>query len=113
MVGKPDLHVLPTIAAVLGKRCLSPEECIRELIVAAQREAPVVRATTGYGWLDGGLFPRDIDRVIYLIGSDNFRLDGVRRKRSAPARRQLMVAALSGRRTMALPPWPFESRRSS
>ena len=111
MVGKPDLHVLPTIAAVLGKRCLSPEECIRELIVAAQREAPVVRATTGYGWLDGGLFPRDIDRVIYLIGSDNFRLDGVRRKRSAPARRELMRDALGCQRVWGSTPWPFDAIR--
>ncbi|MFY7916064.1 MAG: hypothetical protein ACOVPA_15545, partial [Rubrivivax sp.] len=94
VVGKPDLHVLPTISAALGTP-VSAEECIRQLIRMAQQEAPSLGADPAFHWLDGGLYPRDIDRVIYLVGSDNHKLDGNRRKRSAPARRQLMADVLA------------------
>jgi hypothetical protein len=94
VVGKPDLHVLPTISAALGTP-VSAEECIRQLIRMAQQEAPSLGADPAFHWLDGGLYPRDIDRVIYLVGSDNHMLDGNRRKRSAPARRQLMADVLA------------------
>jgi len=95
VLGKPDLHVLPTISAVLGSRApLSAEMCIRELIRMTQEESPYLMTNSFYSWLDGGLYPRDIDRIIYLIGSDNFRLDGNRHKRSAPARRELMAQTL-------------------
>jgi hypothetical protein len=106
VVGKPDLHVLPTISAAVG-RSLSTEDCIRELIRIAQQEAPNLEADPAYAWLDGGLYPRDIDRVIYLFGSDNHKLDGDRDKHSAPARRQLMADAIT---RAGNPPRPRPSR---
>jgi hypothetical protein len=93
-LGKPDLHVLPTMRGVLGHAGLSAQDCIRELIRAGQREASAIRDNARFHWLDGGLYPRDVDRVIYLIGSDNFRLDGRKMRQAAPRRRQLMLETL-------------------
>jgi hypothetical protein len=95
-VGKPDLHVRPTVAGLLGIRTINPEACIREVIRISQHDAILIKASGQFGWLDGGLFPRDVDRMIYLIGSDNFRLDGTRRRTCAPMRRQLMLEELRG-----------------
>jgi hypothetical protein len=94
VVGKPDLHVLPTVAGLLGTRSLKPEACIGEIIRIAQNEAALVRARARFSWIDGGLYPRDVDRMIYLIGSDNFRLNGIQRKVCAPRRRRLMLEAI-------------------
>ncbi len=90
---KPDLHVLPTISGYVSRR-LSPRDCIAEVIRITQKEASDINNSERFSWLHGGLYPRDIDRMIYLIGSDNFRLDGVRKKRAAPKRRDLMLNTL-------------------
>ena len=92
-VAKPDLHVKPTIEGLLGHRCSKPT-CIAEVIELAQHEAPAIQASPRFAWLAGGLYPRDIDRIIYLIGSDNFLLNGDKNKRLAPRRRGLMLATL-------------------
>lgn len=94
VVGKPDLHVLPTVETLRGVGSLTPEECIREVIRISQEDAPLVAASGRFNWLTGGLYPRDLDRMIYLIGSDNFRLNGTQQKRGAPTRRALMLNAL-------------------
>lgn len=94
VVGKPDLHVLPTVKELLGDSALTPDECIREVIRISQEDAPLVAASGRFNWLTGGLYPRDIDRMMYLIGSDNFRLNGTQQKRGAPRRRVLMLNAL-------------------
>ena len=94
VVGKPDLHVLPTVKGLLGAVRFTPESCIREVIRMSQNEAPLVQESGKFGWLVGGLYPRDVDRMIYLIGSDNFRLDGTRLRRYAPRRRELMLDKL-------------------
>jgi hypothetical protein len=85
---KPDLHIKPTMAALgLG---FNDADAIRAIIRIAQNEHAAVSQNPYFAWL-GGLYPRDIDRLIYLIGSDNLHLDGRRRKRKAPARRALMI----------------------
>ena len=94
VVGKPDLHVLPTVQGLLGIDTLRPDRCIRELIRITKEDAPRVEASGRFDWLTGGLYPRDIDRMMYLIGSDNFHLGGSQLKRQAPRRRGLMLATL-------------------
>jgi len=92
-VAKPDLHVLPSMRGFLD-RALKPEACVKAVIRAAQQEAPQVKEMLRFNWLTGGLYPRDLDRIIYLIGSDNFLLDGTKKRRPAPIRRKLVLEAL-------------------
>lgn len=95
---KPDKHVLLTILALMpaGSRP-DPKSCIKKVIEVAKLESPVLARDADYQkWLQGGLQPRHFDRLIYLIGSDNFLLNGIQDKRCAPIRRQLMCAALTG-----------------
>lgn len=95
---KPDLHVMP----IIGLLQLSIERRDEErhafggLIKIAQIEDRILREDARFEWLHqaGGLKPRFFDRLIYLIGSDNFNLDGVKNKRQAPNRRLLMRQAL-------------------
>jgi len=94
VVGKPDLHVLPTMAGLLGVDQLTPGKCIRELIRMALQDAPRVAANARFSWLTGGLYPRDVDRMMYLMGSDNFRLNGTQQKHGAPKRRAMMLETL-------------------
>jgi hypothetical protein len=49
-----------------------------------------------FDWLarEGGLDPRHIDRLIYLIGSDNDGLGGRKKKNEAPQCRGLMTQTL-------------------
>jgi hypothetical protein len=37
--------------------------------------------------------PRHLDRIIYLVGSDNLNLNGLKNKRHAPTRRSLIRQA--------------------
>jgi hypothetical protein len=95
---KPDLHVMP----IIGLLRLSIErkdeerEAFRSLISIARAEGEEIGKDPRFAWLQeaGGLRPRQLDRLIYLVGSDNFHLDGQRNKRRAPARRALMRSAL-------------------
>ena len=95
---KPDLHVMP----IIGLLRLSIErkdeerEAFRSLISIARAEGEEIGHDPRFAWLQeaGGLRPRQLDRLIYLVGSDNFHLDGQRNKRRAPARRALMRSAL-------------------
>ncbi len=97
---KPDLHVMP----IIGLLQLSIErkdeerEAFKGLVRLAQAEAETIDHDRRFTWLRdaGGLRPRHLDRLIYLVGSDNFHLDGHRNKRRAPARRALMRSALIG-----------------
>lgn len=108
---KPDLHVLPTLSSVVG-RTLKPSACIEHVIAIAKAEAPILAQSSRFDWLQGGLYPRDVDRIIYLIGSDNFRLDGRRRKRAAPRRRELMMQALHAM-PPCTPPHPASARHDA
>lgn len=97
---KPDLHVMPIIGLLQLSIERQDEErdAFRGLIRIARAEAQEIGYDRRFAWLQeaGGLKPRHLDRLIYLVGSDNFHLDGRRNKRRAPARRALMRSALIG-----------------
>jgi hypothetical protein len=91
---KPDLHVTPIINLLQLRH--GEEAAFRGAIDIARAEHEVLRRRPDFAWLQlhGGLWPRFLDRLIYLIGSDNFRLDGRKNKRHAPKRREMMRDAL-------------------
>ena len=91
---KPDLHVKPIINILTLES--GETEAFRGIVRIAREEAPRLASNRRFAWLReaGGLQPRFLDRLIYLIGSDNFALDGVKCRRWAPERRQLMRDAL-------------------
>ncbi|MFY8103752.1 MAG: hypothetical protein ACOVK6_06580 [Ramlibacter sp.] len=95
---KPDLHVMPIIGLLQLSIERNDEErdAFRGLVRIARAENEALRHDRGFAWLQeaGGLRPRHLDRLIYLVGSDNFHLDGRRNKRQAPPRRALMRSAL-------------------
>jgi hypothetical protein len=91
---KPDLHVTPIVNLLtLGS---GETEAFCGLIRIAKEESIRLANHHRFAWLQeaGGLRPRLLDRLIYLIGSDNFALDGTKCKRQAPERRRLMRDAL-------------------
>lgn len=95
---KPDLHVMPIIGLLqlsIDRRD-EDRQAFGGLIKIAQIEDRILHGDARFEWLQaaGGLKPRFLDRLIYLIGSDNFHLDGVKNKRHAPQRRLLMRQAL-------------------
>lgn len=92
---KPDLHVVP-IVSLLALIEPDLEDVFRAIVEIARLEAPLVAANQRFAWLTavGGLFPRHLDRLIYLIGSDNHGLVGKQQKSGAKKRRRLMVDAL-------------------
>jgi hypothetical protein len=94
MFVKPDIHVTP-IANMLT---LSDGEieAFKGLVKIAKSEREKLRKISKFHWLNeqGGLYPRHLDRLIYMIGSDNFLLNSQQSKRYAPNRRQLMRNAL-------------------
>lgn len=92
-VAKPDLHVKPTVQGLFGRQFSKPA-CIAKVIELAKHESLELQESRCFAWLTGGLYPRDIDRIIYLIGSDNFLLNGDRNRRLAPRRRELLLAKL-------------------
>jgi hypothetical protein len=91
---KPDLHVLPLI------RLLTLEEgdsnALKSIIRICQAEDQALRSQNRFNWITnlGGLWPRYLDRIIYLTGSDNHLLNGVRNRQSTPERIALMRRAL-------------------
>jgi hypothetical protein len=91
---KPDLHVTP-IANMLTLST-GEVEAFKGLIKIVQIEREKVSRNSKFQWLNdqGGLFPRHLDRLIYMIGSDNFLLNSEQSKRHAPNRRQLIKDAL-------------------
>jgi hypothetical protein len=95
---KPDLHVLPIVSLLQLSVERRDEErhAFAGLIRIAQLEDQALRHKDAFAWIQeaGGLWPRFLDRVIYLIGSDNFKLDGTKNKQQAPQRRALMRQAL-------------------
>ncbi len=94
---KPDLHVRPTIRGLTGNAKLSDAAIIQSIIVLAQEEAPRLREMHEFAWLNeaGGLYPRHIDRLIYLIGSDNFFLNGRKDRFHAPLRREWILKSIA------------------
>ena len=70
----------------------------KELVFALEKvtSREKLRKNSKFHWLNeqGGLFPRHLDRLIYMIGSDNFLLNSQQSKRYAPNRRQLIRNAL-------------------
>ena len=72
------------------------EAAFRGLVKIAQAENERLSRKPEFAWIaqQGGLWPRFLDRLIYLIGSDNFRLDGRKNKQQAPKRRDMMRDAL-------------------
>jgi hypothetical protein len=95
---KPDLHVLPIVSLLQLSIERRDEErhAFAGLIRIARIEDQLLCHDEKFAWVQeaGGLRPRFLDRLIYLIGSDNFKLDGVKSKRQAPQRRALMRQAL-------------------
>lgn len=91
---KPDLHVTP-IANMLTLST-GEVEAFKGLIKIVQIEREKVSRNSKFQWLNdqGGLFPRHLDRLIYMISSDNFLLNSEQSKRHAPDRRQLIKDAL-------------------
>ena len=91
---KPDLHVTP-IANMLTLSA-GEVDAFKGLVKIAQIEQEKLSRNSKFQWLNdqGGLFPRHLDRLIYLIGSDNFLLNSEQPKRHAPDRRQLIKDAL-------------------
>lgn len=91
---KPDLHVTPIVNMLTLQQ--GEVDAFKGLIEIAKVESSKLRRNSRFSWLEdcGGLYPRHLDRLIYLIGSDNFLLNGKKCKRHAPARRQLMRDAL-------------------
>lgn len=90
MFVKPDLHVTP-IANMLTLTD-GEVEAFKGLVKIAKFEREKLLRISKFNWLNeqGGLFPRHLDRLIYMIGSDNFLLNSQQSKRYAPNRRQLM-----------------------
>jgi hypothetical protein len=91
---KPDLHVTP-IANMLTLSA-GEVDAFKGLVKIAQIEQEKLSRNSKFQWLNdqGGLFPRHLDRLIYMIGSDNFLLNSEQSKRHAPDRRQLIKDAL-------------------
>jgi hypothetical protein len=91
---KPDLHVTP-IANMLTLSA-GEVEAFKGLVKIVQIEREKIGRNSKFQWLNdqGGLFPRHLDRLIYMIGSDNFLLNSEQSKRHAPDRRQLIKDAL-------------------
>ena len=91
---KPDLHVTP-IANMLTLSA-GEVDAFKGLVKIAQIEQEKLSRNSKFQWLNdqGGLFPRHLDRLIYMIGSDNFLLNSEQSKPKAPDRRQLIKDAL-------------------
>ena len=91
---KPDLHVLPLIQLLTLEE--GDSNALKSIIRICQAEDQALRSQSRFNWITnlGGLWPRYLDRIIYLIGSDNHLLNGVRNRQSAPERRALMRKAL-------------------
>ena len=91
---KPDLHVTPVINML--QLTDGEENAFRGVVRIAGLEHNLLNSCSRFNWLRdvGGLQPRHLDRLIYLIGSDNFLLDGKKNKRHAPDRRKLIRDAL-------------------
>lgn len=92
---KPDLHVMPIISLLA---LIEPdhEDVFKAIVEIAKCEAAEVATKPDFAWLvqAGGLYPRHLDRLIYLIGSDNRSLNGRKLKSAAKLRRQMMIKAL-------------------
>lgn len=91
--GKPDLHVTP-VMNLLTLRA-GELEAFKALVSVAKIEHQILNGHSKFSWLTGygGVTTRYLDRLIYLIGSDNFNLDGQRDKKNAPKRRELIRLA--------------------
>jgi hypothetical protein len=91
---KPDLHVRPIIQLLTLED--GDAKVLKSIIRICQAEDQALRSLIRFSWLSdlGGLWPRYLDRIIYLIGSDNHLLNGTRNRQSAPERRALMRKAL-------------------
>lgn len=98
---KPDLHVMPIVGALVFE---DDERAVFKCLVdIAKKDAARLKFNHSFEWLNdcGGLMPRHLDRLIYLVGSDNLHLAsdnrslrGRKSKRHAPARRALAKRAL-------------------
>ena len=91
---KPDLHVRPIIQLLTLEE--GDAKVLKSIIRICQTEDQALRSSKRFSWLSdlGGLWPRYLDRIIYLIGSDNHLLNGTRNRQAAPERRALMRKAL-------------------
>lgn len=95
---KSDVHTVPIISLL----SLSVETkdrtraCFKDLIRIAQHERNELMHNRNFHWIHGGLYPRNLDRIIYLIGSDKFQPEHSEKQKKvmAPQRRLLMRNAL-------------------
>lgn len=88
--GKPDLHVTPVMNLLTLRT--GELEAFKALVSVAKIENQMLSRQPKFSWLNGhgGVTTRYLDRLIYLIASDNFNLDGRRDKQNAPKRRALI-----------------------
>ncbi len=107
---KPDLHVngIVRLLGLLAREGDADERNFSALINLTRIEAPIVNANPRFGFLQTiypafvpahipkpGLYPRQMDRLIYLIGSDNHLLNGNKNQLHSPRRHKLMVERLA------------------
>jgi hypothetical protein len=92
--GAPGRHVTPIMNMLTLQS--GGESAFRALVKIARAEDEVLSHNRRFDWLReaGGLKPRFLDRVIYLIGSDKFGAVVRANETEALGRRDLMVSAL-------------------
>lgn len=92
--GSPGKHVAPVINMLQLKK--GERSAFRGLVKIAQVENERLFHNRRFGWLQdcGGLYPRYLERIIYMIGSDDYNLVGTKSERAAPLRHKLMRDAL-------------------
>lgn len=95
---KPDLHVTPIINLLFLGHDEKPrhEEVFQNIRNLTNLERQKLKERKEFRWINRGtgLMPRHLDRILYLIGSDNFLLNGQKNKHKARVRRQLIVDQL-------------------
>ena len=90
---KPDLHVCPIISMLTFAE--GEENIFKGLVEITKIESTKINRRN-FEWLEdlGGLRPRHLDRIIYLIASDSFVLNDRKNKSFAPKRRILIKQRL-------------------
>ena len=91
---KPDIHVKPIIG-LIGLMEHDDRMIFKALVDIVKFESTRIPTYLCDVLSPDGLYPRHLDRLIYLIGSDNHGLSGGGKKAFSRKRRQLMIKSLS------------------
>lgn len=98
---KPDLHVngIIKLLGLLAREGDDDKRNFSAVIELTKIEATIINEHHRFRFLDNrswgsGLYPRQLDRLIYLIGSDNHSLDDNKNKQQSKERHKLMVERL-------------------